>query len=78
MENLVNIKYTFNSTNWLRKVKYLSDVLIPYFKAKSGYSQIDHVIFTPFAIFVIETKNYAGNIYGDRAGLSGVLMESSL
>lgn len=47
--------------------KYLSDVLIPNVKAKTGYSQIDHVIFTPFAIFVIETKNYAGTINGDRS-----------
>lgn len=47
--------------------KYLSDVLIPNPHAKSGYSQTDHVIFTPYATFVIETKNYAGTIYGDRS-----------
>ncbi|WP_391117378.1 nuclease-related domain-containing protein [Psychrobacillus sp. L3] len=47
--------------------KYLSDVLILNSKGKSGYSQTDHVIFTPYAIFVIETKNYAGTIYGDRS-----------
>lgn len=46
--------------------RYLSDVLLPNPRAKSGYSQIDHVIFTSYAIFVIETKNYAGTIYGDR------------
>ncbi|WP_285769542.1 nuclease-related domain-containing protein [Peribacillus sp. SI8-4] len=49
-----------------KNARYLSDVLIPNVKAKSGYSQIDHVVFTPFAIFVIETKNFAGTIYGDR------------
>ncbi|AZV42014.1 NERD nuclease [Peribacillus asahii] len=48
-------------------IKYLSDVLIPNTHAKSGYSQIDHVIFTPYAIFVVETKNYTGTIYGDRS-----------
>lgn len=47
--------------------KYLTDVLIENNKAKSGYSQIDHVIFTPYAIFVVETKNYSGTIYGDRS-----------
>ncbi|WP_342598079.1 nuclease-related domain-containing protein [Psychrobacillus sp. FSL H8-0483] len=47
--------------------KYLSDVLIVNTHAKSGYSQIDHVVFTPYAIFVVETKNYAGTIYGDRS-----------
>lgn len=46
--------------------KYISDILISNPKAKSGYSQIDHVVFCPYAIFVIETKNYAGTIYGDR------------
>ena len=47
--------------------KYLSDVLIPNDKARSGYSQIDHIIFTSYAIFVVETKNYSGTIYGDRS-----------
>lgn len=46
--------------------RYLSDVLLHNPRAKSGYSQIDHVIFTSWAIFVVETKNYAGTIYGDR------------
>jgi len=45
---------------------HLSDLLIPNPKAKSGYSQIDHVVITPYAIFVIETKNYQGTIYGGK------------
>jgi hypothetical protein len=49
-----------------RECRYLSDLLLPNPKAKSGYSQIDHVIFTPYGIFVVETKNYAGTISGDR------------
>ena len=40
--------------------------MLPNSKSKTGYSQIDHIVFTPYAIFVIETKNYAGTIYGDR------------
>ncbi|HWO97597.1 MAG TPA: nuclease-related domain-containing protein [Bacillus sp. (in: firmicutes)] len=47
--------------------KYLSDLLLPNPKAKSGYSQIDHIIFTPYGVFVIETKNYAGVITRDRS-----------
>lgn len=47
-----------------RTYRHLSDLLIPNPKAKSGYSQIDHVVITPYAIFVIETKNYQGIIYG--------------
>jgi Nuclease-related domain len=46
--------------------RHLSDLLIPNPKAKSGYSQIDHVVMTPYAIFVIETKNYQGTIYGGK------------
>jgi hypothetical protein len=46
--------------------RYLSDLLVRNSKAKSGYSQIDHVILTPYGIFVIETKNYQGTIYGGK------------
>uniref|UniRef100_UPI000366525E nuclease-related domain-containing protein n=1 Tax=Alkalibacillus haloalkaliphilus TaxID=94136 RepID=UPI000366525E len=45
---------------------YLSDLLIKNPKAKSGYSQVDHVIITPYGLFVIETKNYQGTIYGGK------------
>jgi hypothetical protein len=46
--------------------RYLSDLLIKNPGAKSGYSQIDHVVLTPYGIFVIETKNYQGTIYGGK------------
>lgn len=46
--------------------RYLSDLLLKNPKAKSGYSQIDHVVLTPYGIFVIETKNYQGTIYGGK------------
>lgn len=35
----------------------LHDLLLPY---KDGTTQIDHVIISPYGIFVIETKNYTG------------------
>ncbi|MFZ3171595.1 MAG: nuclease-related domain-containing protein [Carboxydocellales bacterium] len=41
--------------------KYISDVL---FRTKRGLTQIDQIIITPVGVFVIETKNYAGKIYG--------------
>lgn len=50
----------------LKGCKYLSDLLIRNSKSNSGYSQIDHVVLTPFAVFVIETKNYQGTIYGGK------------
>lgn len=46
--------------------RYISDLLVKNPKAKSGYSQIDHVIITPYGIIVIETKNYQGTIYGGK------------
>lgn len=46
--------------------RYLSDLLVKNPKAKSGYSQIDHVVLTPYGLFVIETKNYQGTIYGGK------------
>lgn len=46
--------------------RYLSDLLIRNSKARSGYSQIDHVVLTPYGIFVIETKNYQGTIYSGK------------
>lgn len=61
-EYKINIQLDQLPKNYL----YLSDLLIKNSKAQSGYSQIDHIVFTPYAIFVIETKNYKGTIYGDR------------
>lgn len=41
--------------------RVLNDLVI---KSKTGTSQIDHVVISPYGIFVIETKNYKGWIYG--------------
>jgi len=49
-----------------KEYKHVSDLLLPNSKAKSGYSQIDHILLTPYAIFIIETKNYSGEIKGGR------------
>ncbi|WP_245890155.1 nuclease-related domain-containing protein [Rummeliibacillus pycnus] len=49
-----------------KNYKYHSDLLIKNGKSSTGYSQIDHVIITPYGIFVIETKNYQGTIYGEK------------
>ncbi|MBB5174536.1 nuclease-related domain-containing protein [Texcoconibacillus texcoconensis] len=45
---------------------FLSDLLIKNPKAKSGYSQVDHAVITPYGVIVIETKNYQGTIYGGK------------
>ncbi|MBR6493898.1 MAG: NERD domain-containing protein [Prevotella sp.] len=35
------------------------------FRTEKGTTQIDHVVVSKYGIFVIETKNYRGEIYGD-------------
>ena len=49
-----------------KECRYLSDLLIPNPKSRSGYSQIDHLVISPYGLFVIETKNYNGEIKGAR------------
>ena len=39
----------------------LNDVLLP---TRNGTTQIDHIVVSPYAIFIIETKNYKGRIFG--------------
>ena len=42
----------------------INDVTIPD-EETGRTSQIDHILFTRYGIFVVETKNYSGYIYGD-------------
>jgi hypothetical protein len=44
-----------------RLYQLLPNVILPI---PGGTTQIDHVLLSPFGIFVIETKTYAGWIYG--------------
>lgn len=41
--------------------KVLNDVILP---TSTGSVQIDHIVVSIFGVFVIETKNYSGWIYG--------------
>lgn len=46
---------------------YISDLMLTNPKSRSGYFQIfDHVVVSPYALFVIETKNYNGEIKGKK------------
>ncbi|MCW1837929.1 nuclease-related domain-containing protein [Bacillus xiamenensis] len=45
---------------------FLNDVMIENPASSTGYSQIDHIVISPHALFVIETKNYQGTIYGGK------------
>ena len=53
---------------FLDKDRYVSyhDLYIP--KEDGTTTQIDHVVLSPFGIFVIETKNYGGWIFGSESG----------
>ncbi|MEG0295874.1 MAG: nuclease-related domain-containing protein [Clostridium sp.] len=41
----------------------LKDILL---KTDNGTTQIDHILVGPKGVFVIETKNFGGTIYGDQ------------
>jgi hypothetical protein len=49
-----------------KECKHINDIMIRNSKSRSGFSQIDHVVITPYGLFVIETKNYNGEIKGLR------------
>ena len=51
------------SLDRLPKEQYrvFNDIILP---TRYGTTQIDHIVVSPFGIFVIETKNYKGWIYG--------------
>ena len=44
--------------------RIFNDVIIP--DSAGGTTQIDHIVLSPYGIFVIETKNMKGWIFGDR------------
>lgn len=47
----------------LGKNERFRDILIP---GKNQTAQIDNGLITPYGIFVVETKNYSGEVYGDQ------------
>jgi len=47
----------------------LRDVMVP---ARNGTSQIDNILVSQHGIFVIETKNYSGSVYGDESSAKWV------
>lgn len=49
------------------EARLLSDLLIPNPGSRTGYSQIDHLLVTPYALFVLECKNFGHDVKGRRA-----------
>lgn len=62
------IKGTIGERKVSQKLKNLSDEYKIFndvtIQEDKYSSQIDHIVISPYGIFVIETKNYKGNIYG--------------
>ncbi|MBO7221344.1 MAG: NERD domain-containing protein [Alistipes sp.] len=55
-------KEVAHKLHWLpRNYTVLNDILLP---TDYGTTQIDHIVVSPYGIFVIETKNYKGWIFG--------------
>ncbi|PLT28172.1 nuclease-related domain-containing protein [Peribacillus deserti] len=69
--NIGEYKIGIQLAQLLKDYYHLNDILINNTGSSSGYSQIDHVVLTPYGIFVIETKNYQGTIYGQRIARHG-------
>lgn len=49
-----------------KNCKYLDDLFLLNSRSRTGYSQVDHLVITPYGLFVIETKNYIGEIKGKK------------
>jgi len=60
-ETLMRLQFSL----FLPKTSYrvINNVTIP--DNQGGTTQIDHVIVSPYGIFVVETKHYKGWIFGD-------------
>ena len=58
----LKVDHTLNSGFDKNNYRVLSDVIIP--DNIGGTTQIDHIVVSPFGIFVVETKNLTGWIFG--------------
>lgn len=56
-------KTDFNLWFWLDQSVYrkFSDLILP---SKNGTTQIDHILVSPYGVFIIETKNRKGWVFG--------------
>ncbi len=55
-------KINFDFERLPKEYKYLANIMI---RSSKGLTQIDHIVLSPYGIFVVETKNYAGWIFGN-------------
>ena len=71
-KKLTTIIVGWAGEHWVKKAlkklpssnyKILNDIMI---RTSTGTCQIDHLVLSPYGIFVIETKQYNGHITGDK------------
>ncbi|MCP8615912.1 nuclease-related domain-containing protein [Salirhabdus salicampi] len=65
-EEIDEFKIDIQMSRGSKNYKVLHDLLIENPESSTGYSHIDHVVITPYGIFVIETRYEQGIIYGSR------------
>jgi hypothetical protein len=64
IKGAIGERYVNNALSKLGpEYKLLHDLYVP--NGKGGTAQVDHVVTSPYGIFVIETKHYNGWIFGD-------------
>jgi hypothetical protein len=64
IKGAIGERYVNNALSKLGpQYKVLHDLYVP--NRKGGTAQVDHVVTSPYGIFVIETKHYNGWIFGD-------------
>jgi hypothetical protein len=64
IKGAIGERYVNNALSKLGpEYKVLHDLYVP--NGKGGTAQVDHVVTSPYGIFVIETKHYNGWIFGD-------------
>lgn len=64
-ETIIKIVIGKNSQNQKKKKYVINDLVLEIAPGKTA--QIDHVVINQNGIFVIETKNYSGRIYGNES-----------
>lgn len=66
-ETIIRIVIGKNTVNQKQQKYIINNLVLETSPGKT--SQIDHVIINPNGVFVIETKNYSGRIYGNESQL---------
>lgn len=67
-ETIIRIVIGRNTVNQKQQKYVINNLVLEITPCKT--SQVDHVVINPNGVFVIETKNYSGRIYGNESQLN--------